>query len=201
MGFTYSICVKSPIRHLGQAIGNIQCFWRFQARKLKFFGTRPKWVVSYIAYTKFHLPRPVFHSPGQIFTRIGEQASASFPAWFFVQTEWLVAWWHQAISSTSVGLSLVKSIVIHLKAISHFQREILQISIKKWFWNYTSTIQPGLPGACWVKTEPCPLWSKTSTTCVISKLNHFQSASNKPLKCVKCRCGLLLLVAIWQENQ
>ena len=32
-------------------------------------------------YTKFHSPRPVFHSPGQIFTRIGERASASFPAW------------------------------------------------------------------------------------------------------------------------
>ena len=51
-----------------------------QARKLNFFGTRPKWVVSCIAFTKFHLPRPVFHSPGQIFTRIGERASASFPA-------------------------------------------------------------------------------------------------------------------------
>ena len=37
-----------------------------QAGKLHFFGTRPNWVVSYIAYTKYHLPRPVFHSPGQI---------------------------------------------------------------------------------------------------------------------------------------
>ena len=36
-----------------------------QAGKLHFFGTRPNWVVSYIAYTKYHLPRPVFHSPGQ----------------------------------------------------------------------------------------------------------------------------------------
>ena len=26
------------------------------------------------AYTKFHLPRPVFHLPGQIFTRIGDTA-------------------------------------------------------------------------------------------------------------------------------
>ena len=51
-----------------------------QAGKLKFFGTRPNWVVSYIAYTKFHSPRPVFHSPGKIFTRIGERASASFTA-------------------------------------------------------------------------------------------------------------------------
>ena len=47
---------------------------------LKNFGTRPNWAVSYIAYTKFHLPRPVFHSPGQIFTRIGERASTSFQA-------------------------------------------------------------------------------------------------------------------------
>ena len=44
-----------------------------QAEKLNFFGTRPNWAVSYIAYTKFHLP-------GQIFTRIGERASTSFPA-------------------------------------------------------------------------------------------------------------------------
>ena len=36
--------------------------------------------MSYIAYTKFHLTRPVFHSPNQIFTHIGERANASFPA-------------------------------------------------------------------------------------------------------------------------
>ena len=48
---------------------------------LKVFGTRPNWVVFYIACTKFHLPWPVFHLPGQIFTCIGERASASFPAW------------------------------------------------------------------------------------------------------------------------
>ena len=52
-----------------------------QTGKLKFFGTHPKWVVSCIAYAKFHSPRPVFHSPDQIFARIGERASASFPAW------------------------------------------------------------------------------------------------------------------------
>ena len=61
--------------------------WQFkdnpQAGKLKFFGTRPNWVVSYIAYAKFHSLRLIFHSPGQIFTHIGEQASASFPAWSF----------------------------------------------------------------------------------------------------------------------
>ena len=54
---------------------------QYQAGKLKTFGTRPNWVVSYIAYTKFHSPRPVFHLPSQIFTRIGEWASANFPAW------------------------------------------------------------------------------------------------------------------------
>ena len=52
----------------------------YQAGKLKFFGTHPNWEVSYIAYTKFYSPRPVFHSLGQIFTRISEWASASFPA-------------------------------------------------------------------------------------------------------------------------
>ena len=32
--------------------------------------------------------------------------------------------------------------------------------------------------------------------------NQFQSAINKPLKlCLICMNGLLLLVAIWQENQ
>ena len=51
-----------------------------QAGKLKFFGTRLNWAVSYTAYTKFHLPRPVLHSRGHIFTRIGERASSSFPA-------------------------------------------------------------------------------------------------------------------------
>ena len=44
----------------------------------KIFWHSPNWVVSYIAYTKFHLPRPVSHSPGQIFIRIGERVSASF---------------------------------------------------------------------------------------------------------------------------
>ena len=54
--------------------------WKFKralvkqrAAKLNFFGTRPNWAVFYIAYTKFHLPRPVFHSPGQICSRIGER--------------------------------------------------------------------------------------------------------------------------------
>ena len=54
-----------------------------QVGKLKLFGTRPNWAVYYMYittwYTKFHLPKPVFHSPDQIFTRIGERASASFP--------------------------------------------------------------------------------------------------------------------------
>ena len=60
---------------------NMETYPQFlQAGKLKIFGTRPNWVVAYIAYTKFHSPRPVFHSPGQIFTRIGERASISFPS-------------------------------------------------------------------------------------------------------------------------
>ena len=58
-----------------------------QAGKLKNFSTRPNWVVSYIAYTKFHSPSPVFHTPDQIFTRIGERASASFPACMLALTQ------------------------------------------------------------------------------------------------------------------
>ena len=59
-----------------------------QAGKLKIFGTHPNWAVSYIAYTKFHSPRPVFHSPDQIFTHIGERASASFPACWSQESSW-----------------------------------------------------------------------------------------------------------------
>ena len=55
--------------------------WWSVGWKLKNYGTRPNWVVSYIAHTKFYSRRPVFHSSGQTFTRIGERASASFPAW------------------------------------------------------------------------------------------------------------------------
>ena len=59
-----------------------QPIWSYVSKpRLKFFGTHLNWIVSYIAYTKFHLPRSVFHSLGQIFSRIGEQASTSFPAW------------------------------------------------------------------------------------------------------------------------
>ena len=64
----------------GQQGNSCNSFIIYQAGKLNFFGTRPNWAVSYIAYTKFHLPRPVFHSPDQIFTRIGKRASPSFPA-------------------------------------------------------------------------------------------------------------------------
>ena len=53
---------------------------QLQPGKLKIFGTRPNWVDSYVAYTKFHLPRLVFYSSGQIVTHIGERASTSFPA-------------------------------------------------------------------------------------------------------------------------
>ena len=40
--------------------------------------------------------------------------------------------------------------------------------------------------------------------CVKSTIrwNHFQSSRYRPLKlCLICRCGLPLMVAIWQENQ
>ena len=65
-----------------QSSTSCSSFIALQAGKLKFFGIRPSWVVSHIAYTKFHSPRPVFHSPGQIFTCIGERTRASFPACF-----------------------------------------------------------------------------------------------------------------------
>ena len=52
------------------------------------FGIHPNWVVSYIAYTKFHSPRPVFHLPGQIFTHIGERVSTSFPDWLVMEVEY-----------------------------------------------------------------------------------------------------------------
>ena len=82
---------------LGDA--GIICVWSTQAGKLKYCGTRPNWVVSYIAYTKFHSPRPVFHLPGQICTRIGERASASFPACNIGSENDLMPW-HQVITWT-----------------------------------------------------------------------------------------------------
>ena len=56
----------------------VDIYRRGQAEKLKIFGTHPSWAVSCLAYTKFHLPRPVFHSPNQIFTHNGERVSASW---------------------------------------------------------------------------------------------------------------------------
>ena len=51
-----------------------------QAGKLKNFWHSPELgSLLYSLYTIL-LPRPVVHSPGQIFTRIGERASATFPA-------------------------------------------------------------------------------------------------------------------------
>ena len=47
----------------------------------KFWSTRPKTDVPYMFYTKFHLPRPIFYLPSSNCTRIGEQASVSFPHW------------------------------------------------------------------------------------------------------------------------
>ena len=75
-------CAKQVTSHyMNQWWPNFITAYGITGWETKFFGTRPNCVVSYIAYTKFHSPRPVFHSPGQIFTRIGEWASASFPAW------------------------------------------------------------------------------------------------------------------------
>ena len=41
-----------------------------QCGKLNFWSTRPKTDAPYMFYTKFHLPRPVFHSPSSKCTRI-----------------------------------------------------------------------------------------------------------------------------------
>ena len=91
-----------------------------QAGKLDFFGTRPDWAVSYIAYTKFHLPRPVIHSPGQIFTRIGERVSANFPA---------------CISWTSAGLLSIGLLGTNFIEI---QIEFLSLSFKKMYLKLSS---------------------------------------------------------------
>ena len=81
-------------------------FEAVQAGKLKFFATRLNWAVSYIAYTKLHLPRPVFHSPGQIFTRIGDVLKLSSGNWrpFYLCLN--VLKWHEAHNTYS-GLVLV----------------------------------------------------------------------------------------------
>ena len=95
-----------------------------QAGKLKIFGTRPNWAVSYIAFTKFHLPRPVFHSPSQIFTRIGERASTSFPActhWMLFKT-WIAYW---AWSVCAFVLFLFTSWIVELNSLWLSHRELL----------------------------------------------------------------------------
>ena len=61
----------------------------------------------------------------------------------------------------------------------------------------------------WVQWSAPHHWMQNSTghsvlKAIIIGWSQFQlaMASNKPLKlCLICRCGLLLLVAIWQENQ
>ena len=73
-----------------------------RAGKLKIFGTRPNWVVSYIAYTKFHSPKPVFHSSGQIFTRIGQR---QFPSLMLNEDHTLPHWGlvtHTCISKLTI---------------------------------------------------------------------------------------------------
>ena len=67
-------------------------------------------------YTKFHLPRPVFHSPGQIFTRIGEWVSASFPAWCW--TYWYIKLW--------LAITLAPA-----SASRHYQVKIYNVGEKK----------------------------------------------------------------------
>ena len=108
-----------------------------QAGKQNFFGTRPNWVVSYIAYTKFHSHRPVFHSPGQNFTRIGERASARFPAWikgslhgrFTVESSWHLCFLRILLKQDS-QLTHCISLMSYRKtsSISHTKSQNLNVS-------------------------------------------------------------------------
>ena len=50
-----------------------------QCGKLNLWGTHPKTYVLYMFYTKFHSLWSIFYSPSPKCTRIGEQASISFP--------------------------------------------------------------------------------------------------------------------------
>ena len=70
---THNKCLSHKYMYMYLTWFNLNPSMVKQAEKLKIFGTRLNWVVSYIAITKFHSPRPVFPSPGQIFTRIGER--------------------------------------------------------------------------------------------------------------------------------
>ena len=53
-----------------------------QCGKPNFLSTRPETDVTYMFYTKFHLPKPIFYSPSSKCTRIGERASVSFHHWW-----------------------------------------------------------------------------------------------------------------------
>ena len=115
LGRTANIFIQDII-HIFASISKNICIYlaNGQAGKLNFFGTHPNWAFSYIAYTKFPLPRPVFHLPSQIFTRIGGRASTSFPAmgrhyrerWHVLQyapvayhDDWL--YWYRYLNSTA----------------------------------------------------------------------------------------------------
>ena len=50
-----------------------------QSGKQNFWSSHPKTSVPYMFFTKFHSPRPIFHSPSSKCTHIGERVSVSFP--------------------------------------------------------------------------------------------------------------------------
>ena len=52
-----------------------------QCGKLNFWSTRPKTDAPYMFYTKFHSPRPIFHSPSSKCICTGERTSISFSDW------------------------------------------------------------------------------------------------------------------------
>ena len=53
-----------------------------QCGKLNFWSTRPKTDLSYMFYTKFYLPRPIFYSPSSKCTPTGEWTSVNSPHWY-----------------------------------------------------------------------------------------------------------------------
>ena len=92
--------------------------------------------------------------------------------WF---RQWLVAWWHQAITWTNVDLASVRSIGIHLSTILW---EILQPSITRIGWRITFLkFLWNLPGANELTQQ-----SRVTHIC-ISKVGHPSDNGLLPLQC------------------
>ena len=76
-------------RKFSLSVGNLSFLCdNSQCGKLNFWSTYLKTDDPYMFFTKFHLPWSNFYSSSSECTRIGEQASVSFPHWLVTKLDW-----------------------------------------------------------------------------------------------------------------